>query len=71
MFKEILIDFGINSYFEVVETCHTRVCYGEIAGELERQGLDAEKPHDIAKVVISIRQSKLPDPDIILSVILF
>ena len=40
-----------------------RVSYGEISEELERQGLDAEKPLDIAKVVISIRKSKLPDPN--------
>lgn len=40
-----------------------RVSYGEISEELERQGLNAEKPLDIAKVVISIRQSKLPDPN--------
>ncbi len=41
-----------------------RVSYGAISEELERQGLNAKKPHDIAKVVISIRQSKLPDPEI-------
>ena len=42
-----------------------RVSYGEISEELERQGLDAEKPLDIAKVVISIRKSKLPDPTLL------
>ncbi|MBU25461.1 MAG: UDP-N-acetylenolpyruvoylglucosamine reductase [Gammaproteobacteria bacterium] len=41
-----------------------RVSYGVISEELERRGLDAEKPLDIARAVISIRQSKLPDPDI-------
>lgn len=38
--------------------------YGDIRKELERQGLD-ENPCDIAKAVIAIRTSKLPDPKVI------
>ena len=39
-----------------------RVGYGAITEELEKQGLSSTDPCDIAKAVISIRQSKLPDP---------
>jgi len=40
-----------------------RVEYGAIAEELQRQGLNASIPLDVAKAVMSIRQAKLPDPD--------
>jgi UDP-N-acetylmuramate dehydrogenase len=39
-----------------------RVKYGAIKQELERQGLKASSPLDVAKAVMSIRQAKLPDP---------
>ena len=39
-----------------------RVGYGAIADELEEQNLKTADPRDIAKAVMSIRQSKLPDP---------
>ena len=39
-----------------------RVGYGAIADELEKQNLKSSDPRDIAKAVMSIRQSKLPDP---------
>lgn len=39
-----------------------RVGYGAIADELEKQNLKTSDPRDIAKAVMSIRQSKLPDP---------
>ena len=45
-----------------------RVEYGAIADELEKQGLSSSNPHDIATAVISIRQSKLPDPSVISNV---
>jgi len=41
-----------------------RVGYGAIADELEKQGLDSSNPSDIAQAVMSIRQSKLPDPSV-------
>ena len=41
-----------------------RVGYGAIADELEKQGLDSSNPCDIAQAVMSIRQSKLPDPSV-------
>lgn len=36
--------------------------YGAITGELERMGVDQPGILDVSKAVISIRQSKLPDP---------
>lgn len=41
-----------------------RVGYGAITDELEKQNLSPSNPRDIAKAVISIRQSKLPDPSV-------
>ena len=41
-----------------------RIGYGAITEELDKQGLSPARPGDIAKAVISIRQSKLPDPAI-------
>lgn len=39
-----------------------RTGYGDIAGWLEREGIEAPGPADVARAVIAIRKSKLPDP---------
>ena len=44
---------------------NTRCSYGSIEEEIARQELNANDPRDIAKVVISIRQAKLPDPEVV------
>ena len=65
LFKELPDRFLILTVtLKLSKYARPRVSYGAISEELERQGLDAEKPLDVAKAVISIRQSKLPDPDI-------
>lgn len=44
-------------------TANTRVGYGVLEEEIARLGGSTESPLDVASAVISIRQSKLPDPD--------
>mgnify|MGYP001547696101 CR=1 FL=1 len=41
-----------------------QVGYGAIREEIENQGLNASDPRDVAKAVVSIRRSKLPDPEV-------
>ena len=65
LFKELPDRFLILTVtLKLSKYARPRVRYGAISEELERQGLDAAKPLDVAKAVISIRQSKLPDPDV-------
>lgn len=40
----------------------TKLDYGDIRREIERQGIVRVTPRDVANAVIAIRQSKLPDP---------
>jgi len=44
---------------------HLRTGYGAIRQELEGMGVSAPGPADVARAVIRIRQSKLPDPNIV------
>ncbi len=39
--------------------------YGAIKGELDRRGITDPTPADVARAVIAIRQSKLPDPRVL------
>lgn len=38
--------------------------YGNIRAELERQGIASPSPEQLRQVIIDIRRSKLPDPDV-------
>ncbi|MBC2839079.1 UDP-N-acetylmuramate dehydrogenase [Robiginitalea sp. SC105] len=42
-----------------------RTGYGDIAGWLEREGIRHPEPADVARAVIAIRKSKLPDPAVL------
>ena len=42
-----------------------RIGYGAVAEEIDRKGLSPSNPRDIAQAVMSIRQSKLPDPSVV------
>ncbi|KAB1067822.1 UDP-N-acetylmuramate dehydrogenase [Tamlana haliotis] len=52
--------------FKLTKKNHKQhVHYGAIASELEKEGISTPTIQDISKAVISIRQSKLPDPKVI------
>ncbi len=44
---------------------HIRTEYGAISGQLEAEGIDNPSPAQVAQAVIRIRQSKLPDPEVL------
>ncbi len=41
---------------------HLKTAYGDIAGQLEKMGVNEPGPLDVSEAVIAIRRSKLPDP---------
>ena len=47
------------------ENHHLKTNYGAIETELDRSGIDQPTIQDVSKAVISIRNSKLPDPKVI------
>lgn len=50
--------------FRLPKRIQLKLSYGDILKELNKQGLE-ENPSNVAKAVIAIRNSKLPDPKII------
>ena len=51
--------------FRLKKNAHVNTSYGAISSELEKQGIINPSIRDVSNAVISIRQSKLPDPKVI------
>jgi UDP-N-acetylmuramate dehydrogenase len=64
VFKLKMLDqfFITRVTFRLYKQSQLRLEYGPVQRELEKLGLENHTPKDVSKVVIQIRQSKLPDP---------
>ena len=50
--------------YEFSDTFHPRLDYGNIRGEMERQGISEPTPQQLRQIIIDIRNAKLPDPQV-------
>ena len=50
--------------YEFSDTFQPRLDYGNIRGEMERQGVSEPTPQQLRQIIIDIRNAKLPDPQV-------
>ena len=50
--------------YEFSDTFQPRLDYGNIRGEMERQGISEPTPQQLRQIIIDIRNAKLPDPQV-------
>ena len=50
--------------YEFSDTFQPRLDYGNIRGEMERQGVSEPTPQQLRRIIIDIRNAKLPDPQV-------